>query len=49
MQRSTPLTVLQILPALDMGGVERGTVEFAYYLKSQGHRATVVSGGGYHV
>lgn len=49
MQRSTPLTVLQILPALDMGGVERGTVEFAYYLKSQGHRAIVVSGGGYQV
>jgi len=49
MQRSAPLTVLQILPALNMGGVERGTVEFARYLKSQGHRPLVVSGGGYQV
>jgi len=49
MQRSAPLTVLQVLPALNMGGVERGTVEFAHYLKSQGHRPIVVSGGGYQV
>ncbi|MCX7545088.1 glycosyltransferase [Marinicella gelatinilytica] len=49
MQRSAALTVMQILPALNMGGVERGTVEFARYLKQQGHRAIVVSGGGYQV
>ncbi len=49
MQGSASLTVLQILPALNMGGVERGTVEFARYLKSQGHRAIVISGGGYQV
>ncbi len=49
MQGSASLTVLQILPALNMGGVERGTVEFARYLKASGHRPIVVSGGGYQV
>lgn len=49
MQGSASLTVMQILPALNMGGVERGTVEFARYLKVRGHRPIVVSGGGYQV
>ena len=49
MQGSASLTVLQILPALNMGGVERGTVEFALYLKEHGHRPVVISGGGYQV
>lgn len=40
------LTIMQVLPALKVGGVERGTVEFAVYLKQQGHRAIVVSSGG---
>lgn len=40
------LTIVQLLPNLEMGGVERGTVEFACYLKQQGHRAIVISGGG---
>ena len=41
-----PLRVLQILPELDAGGVERGTLEIAQALKSRGHHALVVSGGG---
>ena len=40
------LTVVQVLPALDAGGVERGTVEIAGALVAHGHRSIVVSGGG---
>jgi len=42
----TPLTVLQLLPALDGGGVERGTLEVAAALGHAGHRSLVMSGGG---
>ncbi len=41
-----PLKVLQVLPALNAGGVERGTVEFARELVALGHRSYVVSNGG---
>jgi glycosyltransferase involved in cell wall biosynthesis len=41
-----PLTVVQVLPALDAGGVERSTLEIAAALVAAGHRAVVVSGGG---
>ncbi len=40
------LTVLQLLPELDGGGVERGTLEMGRYLCQKGHRSLVVSGGG---
>lgn len=40
------LTVAQLLPELEVGGVERGTVEIARALVARGHRALVVSGGG---
>jgi glycosyltransferase involved in cell wall biosynthesis len=40
------LTVMQVLPALESGGVERGTVEVARELTRRGHRAIVVSAGG---
>ena len=40
------LTVLQILPALESGGVERGTLEVAAALVAAGHRSFVVSAGG---
>lgn len=40
------LTVMQLLPALEAGGVERGTVEVARGLVEHGHRAIVVSAGG---
>ena len=42
----TRLTVLQVLPALDGGGVERGTLELACELVNRGHRSLVVSAGG---
>lgn len=40
------LTVLQTLPALEVGGVERGTLEVASALVKSGHRSIVVSAGG---
>ncbi len=40
------LTVVQLLPALDAGGVERSTLEVAEALIGDGHRAIVVSQGG---
>ena len=40
------LTVLQLLPALDSGGVERSTLEITRALVAAGHRALVVSAGG---
>jgi glycosyltransferase involved in cell wall biosynthesis len=43
------LTVLQVLPALDGGGVERGTLEVAAALVQRGHRSLVISAGGRHV
>lgn len=39
-------TVLQTLPALHSGGVERGTLEIARALVAAGHRSIVVSNGG---
>ena len=46
--RPTPhgLTVVQLLPALESGGVERSTLEIADALVRAGHRAIVVSAGG---
>ncbi len=43
---SRRLTVLQILPALEGGGVERGVLEVAEALIAAGHRSLVISGGG---
>ena len=40
------LTVIQLLPALESGGVERSTLEIASALVRDGHRAIVVSAGG---
>nr|VFK51565.1 MAG: Glycosyltransferase involved in cell wall bisynthesis [Candidatus Kentron sp. TC] len=41
-----PLTVMQLLPAMDAGGVEKGTLELSRYLVRHGHRAIVISDGG---
>lgn len=48
MPSSSPrrLTILQVLPALHSGGVERGTLEIARALVAAGHRSIVVSNGG---
>lgn len=40
------LTVVQLLPALESGGVERSTLEIAAALVAAGHRSVVVSTGG---
>jgi glycosyltransferase involved in cell wall biosynthesis len=40
------MNILQILPELNVGGVETGTVDLAKYLLSQGHKSVVVSHGG---
>lgn len=40
------MNILQILPELNVGGVETGTVDFAKYLLAHGHRPVVVSHGG---
>lgn len=45
-EANKPMTVLQMLPELEGGGVERGTLEVARYLVSLGHRSLVISGGG---
>lgn len=40
------MTVLQVLPELESGGVERGTVEVARALVGAGNKAIVISAGG---
>ncbi len=40
------LTVVQMLPALDGGGVEKGTLEVGRHLAQNGHRSIVISAGG---
>ena len=40
------MKVLQLLPALDSGGVEQGTVDVARGLHEAGHQALVMSAGG---
>ena len=40
------MKILQILPELNSGGVERGTLEVAERLVAEGHEALVVSNGG---
>ncbi len=43
---SNPMKVLQVTAALDQGGVERGTVEMADFIISQGGESFVASQGG---
>lgn len=40
------LTIVQLLPALNAGGVERTTLEIGRALVAAGHRSVVVSAGG---
>lgn len=46
MLENKKLKVLQVLPALESGGVERGTLELAKYLVEHGHESIVISAGG---
>lgn len=40
------ITVVQMLPELESGGVESVTLETAAFLADQGHKSIVISGGG---
>ena len=40
------ISVVQVLPDLNSGGVERGTLEVNKYLANIGHRSIVISNGG---
>lgn len=40
------MKVMQLLPELNSGGVERGTLEIARALIQEGHQSVVVSNGG---
>lgn len=40
------MKVVQVLPELNSGGVERGTVDFARELVRRGHQSIVISNGG---
>lgn len=41
-----PLTIVQLVPEMESGGVEKGTVELSEELVRQGHRSIVISSGG---
>ncbi len=40
------MNILQILPELNVGGVETGTRDLARYIVSRGHKSVIVSHGG---
>lgn len=40
------MKIIQILPELNSGGVERGTLEIGRYLVEEGHQSLVISNGG---
>ncbi len=44
--QTKPTTVIQVLPSLNSGGVERGTLEIAKALVTEGYRSLVISSGG---
>lgn len=44
--RKLMLTILQMLPDLETGGVEQNTLEIGQALNAAGHRSLVMSGGG---
>ena len=46
MQKRQQKCVIQVLPALNSGGVERGTLEISEYLVKKGWRSVVISSGG---
>ena len=40
------MKILQMLPALELGGTERGVVDLARAMKKEGHETVVISSGG---
>lgn len=49
MNRNKIPTILQVLPSLIYGGVERGTLDLAFFLKEKGGHPVVASNGGHLV
>lgn len=43
---SNGMKILQMLPALELGGTERGVVDLARAMKKEGHETVVISSGG---
>jgi len=46
MIKKRKLVVAQVLPELNYGGVEKGTLELARFLVERGHKSIIISGGG---
>lgn len=46
MTKKLEINVLQVVPALEQGGVERGTLELGKYINSKGWKSFVASEGG---
>ena len=44
--KSKKIIVAQVLPEINSGGVERGTLELGKYLVKHDHKSIVISGGG---
>lgn len=40
------IKVVQLLPELNEGGVEKGALELGAFLTTLGHKSIVISGGG---
>ncbi|MBU2540605.1 MAG: GT4 family glycosyltransferase PelF [Candidatus Omnitrophica bacterium] len=40
------MNILQVVPRLDIGGVETGTVDLAHVLAERGHKPVIISSGG---
>ena len=45
-QEKRTLRILQVLPSMVSGGVERGTLDLSQYLIEQGHKVWICSSGG---
>lgn len=45
-EKIKPLTIVQLCPRLNIGGVERGVVDVACYLQQNGYESIVISNGG---
>ena len=41
--------ILQVVPSMEMGGAEAGTLEVSRFMKRMGWKVIVVSSGGYLV
>ncbi len=40
------MVIMQVLPALNSGGVERGAVDIANFIAKQGYKSIIISAGG---